>query len=262
MRRNRDTASVRQRALAEFQAQRFAEASVLFEESADGESVELDRIEQAEKTLRAANTACEDALKVFTKDSFPDDWAGVQSTMAQVFAAQERWAEAAAAEENVLTVHPESMKDLELAESIYHEHLFRFDRAFELNARRVEHGDGELDFVEKHLTTARFEACASRAEVLESKTSDKNMRTILIALRFACLAAGGKKDGARAAAAQLRESMTGLEKGNWDFGGTKYFVSRHAAFAGKSQAWVGLFDALEQGDEAKARTALSVVARE
>jgi hypothetical protein len=45
VRANRDQASVRQQALAEFQAQNFARAATLFEESASAEAAALDRIE-------------------------------------------------------------------------------------------------------------------------------------------------------------------------------------------------------------------------
>lgn len=69
---------------------------------------------------------------------------------------------AAQAAENVLTLYPTLIEGLARAESIYQDGLFRFDRAFELNAKRVELGDGELEFIEKHLTTARFGGCAIR----------------------------------------------------------------------------------------------------
>jgi hypothetical protein len=60
-------------------------------------------------------------------------------------------------------------------------------------------------------------------------------------------------------AGQLREAITGLEKVRWAFTGTRHFVSRHPAFAGKAQDWVRLFEALEQGDEAKARASLAAL---
>ena len=36
-------------------------------------------------------------------------------------------------------------------------------------------------------------------------------------------------------------------------------MSQHPAFGGKAADWVRLFEALEQGDEAKARAALSAL---
>ncbi len=49
VRANRDTASVRQQALAEFQAQHFSRSAALFEESAGAEAAVLDRIEEQRK---------------------------------------------------------------------------------------------------------------------------------------------------------------------------------------------------------------------
>jgi hypothetical protein len=159
----------------------------------------------------------------------------------------------------VLIAYPEYLEGLARAEGIYHDRLFRFDRAFELNTRRVQLGDGELDFVEKHLTTARFEACATRANSLQNKIPEKDLRVGLSALRLACLAAGQKTEDARTAASQLREELAGLEKSRWIFGGTKHFVSRHPAFAAKAAEWVRFFEALEQGDEAKAQASLAAL---
>ncbi|MBZ5624074.1 MAG: tetratricopeptide repeat protein, partial [Acidobacteriia bacterium] len=211
------------------------------------------------ESLRAAVAAFQNALQVYTKESLPQGWAITQNNLARTLALQEEWEEAARATENVLSLYPKMIEGLVRAEGIYHNRLFRFDRAFELNARRVELGEGELDFIEKHLTTARFDACATRASALEPEISESDQRQVLTALRFACLSAAQKIADARAAGRQLRQQTAGLDKVRWTFTGTKHFASQHAAFAARSADWVRLFEAMEEGDEAKANAALTAL---
>jgi hypothetical protein len=203
--------------------------------------------------------AYQNVLQVYTKDSHPQPWAKTQNNLARAFGLQENWEEAVQAEENALTVDPTWIEALARAEWIYHERLFRFDRAFELGAMRIKLGDGELDFVEEHMTTARFDICATRAAVLQDKISEKDQRLMLTALRFACLAGAQKTEDARTAGRELRKGMVGLEKVRGTFSGDKHFVSQHFAFAVKAAEWVRLFEALEQGDEAKALASLAAL---
>jgi tetratricopeptide (TPR) repeat protein len=113
----------------------------------------------------------------------PNERAKPQYERAQSLVKQEKWTEAAQAAENALGLDPESADVLELAENIYHDRLFQFDRAFELNSKRVELGAGGDDFVEKHLTTARFETCAALAGMRLSEVSDKRIRLAWISTR-------------------------------------------------------------------------------
>jgi hypothetical protein len=214
---------------------------------------------EGSESLWAAVIAHQNALQVYTKESYPQDWVITQHYLAKTFALQEKWEEAALATGNVLSLYPAWIEGLERAEGIYHDHLFRFDRAFELNARRVALGEGELHFVQNHLTTARFDACATRAAALESKISEQDQHQVLTALRFACLSAEQRPEDARAAGRQLRQQIAGLDKVHWTFSGTEHFVSQHAAFAAKSADWVRLFEALEQGDEVKATASLTAL---
>jgi hypothetical protein len=209
--------------------------------------------------MHAAQVAYQNALQVYTKEALPQAWAATQNNLSRVYVFQMKWEEAAEALENALSLYPAYTEALARAVSIYHNRLFRFDRAFELNAKRVELGTGELEFVESHLTTARFEGCATRAALLLTDTSWKDHRIVLTALRFACLAADQKAEDARVAGHQLVTDISGLEKVRWVFSGTKHFVGQHPAFAAKSAAWVQLFEALEQGDEVRARASLAAL---
>lgn len=190
------------------------------------------------------------------------DQAAAQFKIAQSLNTQGKWEEAAQALEKVLTLNPRHMEALQLADWIYHEHLFRFDRAFDLNAKREEigvgSGGGKEDIVEKHLTTGRFNACATRAAARHGEVSEKRLKLVLSAIRFACLSGEQKGAEALAIGRQLRQEVSALERVRWTFSGTKHFVKTHPAFAAKA-AWVSLFEALELGDEAKALAAISAL---
>lgn len=171
---------------------------------------------------------------------------------------QGRPADAVKAADDALALEPQSISILNLAENIRHDELFEYDKAFELNARRVKLGTGGFDFVEKHLTTSQFAGCADRAAVLEEATS-KRLRLVMSTFEFACLAADHKHDAAMTVGRRLRRDVVGLEKVGWTFTGTRHFVSTSPAFADKAPQWGSLFQALEDGDEKKAVAALDAL---
>jgi hypothetical protein len=218
---------------------------------------------EAQEHLVRAVTEYENALQVYSKEAWPNYWAMVQIKLAWVLVSQKRWEEAAQGAEKVLAFNPAPPDGLAVAVAIYQEGLFRFERAFELAAKRVELGGGEEDFVEAHLTTARFDACATRATALLKKTSMNELRVALTAIRFACLSAAQRTAERRVASRELRTEIGGLNGGppplGWNFTGVKHFLSGHPAFAEKAAEWIQLFDALEQRDQTKARAALTAL---
>jgi hypothetical protein len=138
------------------------------------------------------------------------------------------------------------------------EHLFQFDRAFELNSRRASLGQNQDDFIESHLTTARFSDCASKASDRLSQIADPSLKLALTAIRLACISAAPGLADARtsSAASDIFPQLRDLQKSNWSFAGAKHFISQSPAFAPRSSDWIHLFEALEEGDEPKARSAL------
>jgi tetratricopeptide (TPR) repeat protein len=218
---------------------------------------------EAQEYLVRAITAYENALQVYTKEAFPNPWAIVQVKLAGVLVSQKRWEEAAKVAEKVLAVNPVLPEGLAVATFIYQEGLFHFERAFELAAKRAELGVGEEDFVEAHLTTARFDSCATRAAAVLEKTPMNELRVSLSAIRFACLSAAHRTADRRAALRQLYTEIGGLNGGppaaGWVFSGVKHFLSGHPAFADKAGDWLQLFDALEQGDLTRAKAALTAL---
>ncbi|MGA2095209.1 MAG: DUF2610 domain-containing protein [Candidatus Acidiferrum sp.] len=177
---------------------------------------------------------------------------------ARVMAEEKRWKEAAQAIETAYSLEPESTTILNAAENIYHDGLFNYSRAYELNAKRVDLGEGGYDFVEKNLTTSRFEACANLAAIAWLEASDR-IRLVMSSIQFACLSAERKTDAALIVGRRLRKDVAGLKTVGWVFSGTKNFVNTSPAFADKAPQWVSLFEALEQGDEKKALAALDAL---
>jgi hypothetical protein len=91
---------------------------------------------------------------------------------------------------------------------------------------------------------------------MSSETLENDRRPVL-ALRFAFLAAEQKAEDARTAGRQLLKGLSGFQRVRWTFGGILHFVGEHSTLATKSAEWVRLFEALEEGDQSKARAALA-----
>jgi len=188
----------------------------------------------------------------------PDKFAETQNNLARAQDDLGNWPAAIMATEAALSVYPSSLQALARGYSIYHEELFQFDRAFEFNSRLVALGHMQDYFPENHLTTARFSDCASRASDRLPQISDPHTKLALTAIRLACLSATPGPADARtsAAASDIFTQIHNLQKIGWSFSGTKHFLAQHPAFAPHSSDWVHLFEALEEGNEPKARTAL------
>ncbi len=135
-------------------------------------------------------------------------------------------------------------------EGIYHDHLFEFARAYDLNKHRVELDptvSARAAFAEKQLTTERFEECVEKWNQFQTGELDENHQVVRAGLVFACRHAAGNKDEAESAQALLKISGT-LQKVGWTFTGTKHFLAEHPAFAQARDAWQRLFTALEDGN--------------
>jgi uncharacterized protein YfcZ (UPF0381/DUF406 family) len=222
---------------------------------------EANKDKVASKEEKNGKTASLDSTVADAANRAPSEKAKPQYDQAVHLLKQGKVPESLEAAETALSLDPQSTDVLALAEYLYHDKLFQFDRAFDLNARRVELGVGGEDFVEKHLTTARFEACAAMAAVLRGASTEKRIRLVMSSLEFACLSGEHNSDAALVAGRQLRKEMIGLQKVNWTFTGTEHFISGSPAFAVNASQWVNLFEALSKGDEKKgleAMTALGV----
>jgi hypothetical protein len=167
--------------------------------------------------------------------------------------------QAGKATEDFLKIDPNSIAVLQSAANIYHEQLYDFDRALQLDERRMELGDtdADLDLVEANLTASHYETCASMATAISDETTEDRIAIIMTSLDFACYTGEGRQDAALAAGNRLRNKLTGLKPVKWDFSGTEHFVGSRHPFSDHGAAWAALFDALQTGKEEQARTALT-----
>ena len=182
--------------------------------------------------------------------------------LAKNLAQQQKRNEAVKATDRLVSMDPDSLPILGAAASLYHDELFEFDRALELDQKRVELGGGvaaDSDLAEASFTASRYEDCALLSDAIRNGSADKHMVIIMTSFEFACLTGANKHDGALAAGRLLRTQLAGLTKVGWDFAGTKHFVSSQRPFETEGGKWVILFEALEQGDEKKAQAALTAL---
>ncbi len=206
---------------------------------------------QAEEYLQKAVDCFQLVLTLYSREYDLNRYADIQDLLAQTFSSQRKWREAAAAEEEYLLVFPNSVNGLSRAEGYYHDRLYDYGRAFELNAKRVQLGQGEVDFVEKHLTTARFDGCITRAEHLQTQISDAGELVVLESLYFACLRASHMDSKAGQVLEKLRSDLQNVQSVDWSFNGTKHFVTIQAPFSDRPAPWVRLFEAIEERNTTK-----------
>jgi hypothetical protein len=122
-----------------------------------------------------------------------------------------------------LEVLPEDASALKQAEMIYQDILFRFSSAFDLNQRRVRRDNSpgtRLEFVQTHLTTARFSECVARSADFRDEELQAGALPVRDVLRLACRFGAGQKSGARQTAGAIlqgvsqpaRTSLAGLRR--------------------------------------------------
>jgi hypothetical protein len=141
----------------------------------------------------------------------------------------------------------------------YHDRLFRFDRALELEERRTEANPSalrRLTLAEGYLTMNRFADCLQQAEAATDGSLEPEDRVIRDTLRFACQRGTGDRSGARATERVLLQEVRHLSPDEWDFTGTNYFLTRSPIFEKGRKPWIALFTAVQNGDSAGMTAAL------
>ncbi len=192
-----------------------------------------------------------------TSKTGPNDRAKPQYDQAVNFYKQEKWSEAAKADEAAMKEDPNSLDVIGLADHIYHDRLFNYKRAYELNSERVKMGAGIEDFVEKQLTTSRFGACVTQADAVRAKAADQRIKIVMSSLEFACLTGAKKRDAAINVGFRLRTEIKDLKKVGWTYSGTEHYVNTTPPLSAHGQTWIELFEGLQNGDEKKADAALT-----
>src|SRR5262245_46501123 len=150
--------------------------------------------ERGTQLLAEAVAAYRQALEVRTRETLPPQWAQTHNNLAEAYVALKDWSNAAASYTYVLQVYPYAEKAYRTASDIYHEVLFQFPEAFELNQHWLERHPDDLsalsDFAEKYFTTGRFAECAQRISTLvENPTMKADTKIALHAIEIANLLA-------------------------------------------------------------------------
>jgi len=164
-------------------------------------------------------------------------------------------------------VYPDAEEAYSAASRLYHEVLFQFPEAFELNQHWLEQHPDDLsalsDFAEKHFTTGRFVECAQRIGALvENPAVEANTKIALHAIEIANLLALNNAAQVPDKLQTLIDSLTAQAddfKVTWTFNGTKHFID-HSAQLVPYRTWLGqFFTALEAEDRQTMLTVLQAV---
>jgi tetratricopeptide (TPR) repeat protein len=208
--------------------------------------------EVSTRLLSQAVETYRQALTVRTREQLPQDWAQTQNNLANAYFLLRNWLDAAESYANVLTVYPDEEEAYTRASALYHDVLFKFDKAFALNqqwlARHPDDISAQADFAEKHFTTARFDECERRINALLVKPEvSGSTKSALRAIEIADLLALNQADKipARMEALITEIARQPAEfKVGWVFDGTKHFIGQNEKLSPYREWLVKLFDAI------------------
>ena len=204
--------------------------------------------------LADAVTAYRKALEVRTREELPQDWAGTQNNLAQAYLYLEDWQSSAACYSHVLTVYPDDIGAYQGLTSLFHEKLFKFSEAFELNQNWLklhpEDVSALVDFAEKHFTTGRFVECEKRCKSLLAST-DVSARDsiILTVIEIANLRAINNPELIPSKLDTLIETIASQNENfviEWSFEGTKYFISNSEKLKASREWLLQFINAIER----------------
>jgi hypothetical protein len=144
----------------------------------------------------------------------------------------------------------------ERAIDLYHERLFKFDRALELDREVVQIEvrqksatvGAQMNLDEAMLTAGDFTFCAAPALPHEHASFTASQDLIEDTLDLACFWGAGNKHAALAMERELLSKGPVLQKDSWVFTGTLHFLSISPAFEKGRVAWIALFTAVQDGD--------------
>jgi hypothetical protein len=160
---------------------------------------------------------------------------------------------------SALEVDPNSIKILEGASHLDHELLFRFDEAQkfdELRAKIDPSPSNKLDLLEADLTAAHFDDCIQIAGSISDGALTPGGRLIRDTLNLACQWGSGNSERTLAAEKLFAPEAATTSRSSWVFTGTLHFLANSPAFAPGRNAWIALFTAEQNGDNAGMTAAL------
>ena len=206
-----------------------------------------------EKLLREALQAFQLALQVRDRRYFPRDWAQTQNNLASAYFALQDWNNAAECYANVLTLFPDHGEAFERAAGLYHEVLFKFSAAFELNRRWLEMHPDDLVaatvFAGNHFTTGRFAECRARITALLAQPElAADIKLALRLIEIANLLALGQAQEVPVKLDLLSQAVAAQPadfKLTWTFNGTLHFIGQNKKLAPYREWLRQLFNAAQ-----------------
>ena len=217
---------------------------------------------QAKDMFAQAVDAYRAALQVYTRTEKPLAWAMTQNNLGNALVDEADYAGAARALEECLEDFPDNTGILNTAISIYHDNLYRYDRAYELAQHWLKvdpSPDAKIAMLEQDLTTGRFDECETQAAAIDDAAFPNApiaMSLIRDSMRMACQWGAAQKNDARQTANAMLPKSAQLQDVGFQFPGTRHFLASSPAFAAGRPSWIALFDSLEKGDGAALAAAL------
>ncbi len=177
-----------------------------------------------------------------------------------------RLEEAAASFLDVLQVDPDNERAYNALNLLYHDNLFAFVKAFDLNQAWLERHPDDLgaqaNFAEVAFTVGRFAEAEQRlAALVDRPELNPGTMIALRALEICSLVALDSPDTVRAKL-DLGELLKGTSdelaaSWTWIFAGSRHFIGKHPKLS--RHPWlIQLLAAIEEGNAAAARTAVEV----
>jgi tetratricopeptide (TPR) repeat protein len=217
---------------------------------------------QAKELFAQAVQAYRASLDVYTRTEKPLAWAMIQNDLGNALVDEGDYVGAAKALEASLEAFPDNAGFLNTAISVYHDNLYRFDRAYELAQHWLNvdaSPDAKISMLEQDLTTSRFDHCEKQAAAIGDDAfpnAPVAMTLIRDSMRMACQWASGQKADAQQTANALLLKSSQLQDVGFQFPGTRHFLGSTPVFAAGRASWIALFDSLEKGDGAAMAAAL------
>jgi tetratricopeptide (TPR) repeat protein len=204
------------------------------------------------RLLRQAVDAFQQALTIRTWEQLPQQWVMTQNNLAAAYWLLRSWREAADAYAGILQRDPDYEEAYRRLTSIYHDIMFTFQEAFEVNrawaARHPGDTSAPADFVEKHFTTGRFAEFEQQLKAVLGKPGiQPGAKVALQTIGVANLLALGQVTQARARLGAVIAFVSGQAnefKIGWNFAGTRYFISRQEKLARYQARLDELFNAI------------------
>ena len=209
--------------------------------------------QEAKELLKEAIQASMLALEVYTRDQYLPDWALTQKNLAKTYVALGLWKEAAECYSNASKVR-QYREDYESASSLYQNKLFDFSKAYDLDSSWAdEHWtdvNAQCRFVERQFTTARFNECKTKLGEIHFKVRTETLLRLPIeAIGVANALALGETEDVPMDLELMADAIAAQPEAfklDWDFAGTKHFISNHQSLAPYRDWLLRLFSALEE----------------